>query len=107
MSEPVNDILGPARASMRARLGEFADVYMDAKIEIAKKLAAMIVLESNPAKLMRLKAKLNDVMLAEDDINQLDSKLKAFLGMCSTNAGAFLALRDHWKTSLTKRHEPR
>ncbi len=97
-----NDLFGPARASMRTRLGEFADVYMDAKIKIAQKLADKIAGENDLDKLMELRTKLNDVIFAEDDITQLDTKIKALVAMLQTNATCFLALREEWKTAAMK-----
>lgn len=94
----MNDLFGPARASMRAGLGEFADVYMDAKIKIAQKLADKIASENDVDKLMELRAKLNDVMFTEDDIMQLDTKIKALVAMLQTNATSFIALRKEWTT---------
>lgn len=95
-----NDLFGPARASMRTRLGELADVYMDAKIKSAQKLADKIAGENDVEKLMELRAKLNDVMFAEDDITQLDTKIKALVSMLQTNATSFIALRKEWRTAL-------
>lgn len=95
-----SDLFGPARASMRTRLGEFAVVYMDAKIKIAQKLADKIAGENDVDKLMELRGKLNDVMFAQDDIAQLDAKIKALITMLHTNATAFIALRDEWGAAL-------
>lgn len=106
-SDDRENMFGPARASMRARLGEFMDVYMDAKIKVAQKLADKIAGENDVEKLMELRAKLNDVMFAEDDIAQLDSKIKALLAMLQTNATAFIALRQEWKSSVGSAHEHR
>ncbi len=99
-----DNLFGPARASMRARLGEFMDVYMDAKIKIAQKLADKIAGENDVEQLMALRAKLNDVMFAEDDITQLDTKIKALLAMLQTNATAFITLRQQWKSSIEDTH---
>jgi hypothetical protein len=110
MSDPVHcekkdpHLFGPARASMRTRLGEFADVYMDAKIKIAQKLADKIAGENDVDKLMELRGKLNDVMFAQDDITQLDAKIKALLAMLQTNATAFIALRQEWESSVEEKH---
>lgn len=95
-----NDLFGPARASMRTRLGEFADVYMDAKIKIAQKLADKIAGENDVSKLMELRSKLNDVLFAEEDVTQLDTKIKALITMLQVNATAFLAVRKEWRSSL-------
>jgi len=91
-----NEIFGPARASMRTRLGELVDVYMDAKIKIAKKLSDKIAGEHDVDNLMKLRAMLNDVIFAEDDITQLNGKIQAFMAMLQVNAKAFLALRKEW-----------
>lgn len=99
-SDEKENMFRPACASIRARLGEFMDVYMDAKIKVAQKLADKIAGENDVDKLMELRAKLNDVMFAEDDITQLDAKIKALLAMLQTNATAFIALRQEWKTSV-------
>lgn len=103
-SYPMNDFLSPVRASMRTHLGEFVDVYMGAKIKIAQKLADKIAGENDVDKLMELRAKLNDVMFSEQDITQLDAKIQAFVAMLQTNATAFIALRQDWKTALEKEH---
>lgn len=95
-----NDLFGPARASMRTRLGEFTDVYMDAKIKIAQKLSDKIAGENDVEKLMELRSKLNDVMFSEDDITQLDTKIKAFMAMLQANVTAFIALRTEWKAAI-------
>ena len=101
---PRDDIFGPARASMRVRLGQFVDVYMDAKIKIAQKIADKIAGENDVDKLMELRAKLNDVMFAEEDITQHDAKIKALLAMLQTNATAFLSLRKEWKDGILGDH---
>lgn len=100
------DLFGPARASMRTHLGEFVDVYMGAKIDLMRKLSSMISLESNPRKLMRLRAMMNDILFAEDDIKQLDGKMKAFLAMMQENVTKALSLRDQVRSSYEegKRH---
>lgn len=100
------DIFSPARASMRARLGEFADVYMDARIKIARKISDKISSENDVDKLMELRGKLNDVLLADDDIAQLDAKITAFVVMLQTNATAFMSLRNEWMTALNRKRDP-
>ena len=84
--EDKDNMLGPVRASIRTRLGEFTDVYMDAKIKIAQKLADKIAGENDIDNLMELHFKLNDVMISEDDIVKLNDKMKAFLDMLDTHA---------------------
>lgn len=97
-----SDIFGPARASMRTRLGEFMDIYMDAKIKIAQKLADKIAGENDMDKLFELRTKLNDVMFSEDDITQLDAKIKALISMLQANATTFIALRLDWNRAIMK-----
>jgi len=89
-------MLAQLRASVRARLGQFADVYMDAKIKITQKIADQIAGVNDLDKLMELRTALNNVMLDADDIARLDSKIKALISMFKTNATAFLAFRKEW-----------
>lgn len=96
-SDKRHHIFGPAEASIRNHLGEFFDVYMGAKIKIAQKLADKIAGENDIDKLMELRGKLNDVLFAENDITQLDDKIKALLAMLQSNVTAFLALRVQFK----------
>lgn len=101
-----NDMFGPARASMRTHFGEFMDVYMGAKIEVVRKLASVINLESDPKKLMELRGMLNDVMFSESDIEQLDGKIKALMDMLKTHATSFLALKQQVRSALRDEHDP-
>ena len=95
-----SDLFGLAHVSMRTRLGEFVDIYMSAKIKIAQKLADKIAGENDVDKLMELRGKLNDVLFAQSDIEQIDAKLKAFIAVLQTNWSAFFELRDEWRAAL-------
>ncbi|MFA5131720.1 MAG: hypothetical protein WC444_00125 [Candidatus Paceibacterota bacterium] len=100
-----NDLFGPARASMRARLGEFVDIYMDAKIKVTQKLFDEIAGAKDVDSMMALRAKLNDVILTEDDIKQFDAKIGAFVTVLQRHATAFIKLQQEVKDAA-KGYDP-
>lgn len=76
-----SNTFGPMKASLRNHLGEIADEVMKGKLAIARKISAQIQLENDPAKLLELNTKLNDVLISNENLEQVDAKLTKLLEM--------------------------
>ncbi len=90
------DMLSHVRSSLQKRLGEFADVYMDAKIKIAQKIGDQIAGTSDPEQLMQLSSNLNDVLISTEDIRRHGEKVKFWLTVVDENLDTMISLRDRW-----------
>lgn len=99
------DVMTLVRASVRTRLGEFADVFLDAKIKIAQKLSDKISGENDIDKLMELRSKLNDVMFSKEDVEQMDAKIGAGLAMMEKHMTTVIKLQKQWKDAARASHQ--
>lgn len=64
----------PLEASVRKHLGLLADEWLQARIEVVRKLKAMIILETDPDKLIDLQGDLRQALISSEDVAQLETK---------------------------------
>ncbi len=88
-----NDLFGNVKASMRKHLGVFADVYMQNKIAILRKLSNQIAATNTTQELYELNKALNNVLLSKEDIDVLGSKLDSLMTMIETHYSRLDALK--------------
>lgn len=89
------DPLGPFNAALRSHLGEFADVWMQARIRLLRKLEDRIAQATDPAELAALRLELNDAFVSEQDIEIAEAKLKKVHDIVRTVCEIKQTMHDH------------
>lgn len=94
-----NDVFELARENTRKRLGEFADIYMQAKILYVTKLFDKIGESNDLVELKSLQAELNNALYSPEDIAQLDQKIGALLSMFKNHLSSFIEIAQEWSSA--------
>ncbi len=79
----------PLKMALRNQLGQLADEWMSAKIELIRKIKALIVLENDPAKLEVLQTLLTKAILSDEDVTHFDQVLTGLATSVTKNLTAW------------------
>jgi hypothetical protein len=104
MSGPYNPF-EPMQASIRKHLGEFADLWMEQKIALLRKLAQRIAAATDTEELIKLRKELNDALISEEDITNLDEKLGKLLAMMKKHLQTAVEIKkisDEYRRDLNR-----
>lgn len=94
----------PAVAAFGEGLATFVGIYMDSKVQIAKKLLEKIAQESDPNKLLKLSAQMNDILLSEKDIKQLGLKMETAMKILQKAGADVITLREKFRKEARDAH---
>lgn len=96
-----NRILDTAQASLRNHLGEFADLFMQAKIQLLRKISDRIAAASTEEELAKLRKELHDSFLSEEDIADMEAKTTKFFNLVESNIDRLLAIKAKTRQGTT------
>lgn len=93
MSDHTPNHLGPLQASLRNHLGQFADLWMQSKIALVRKLSERIAAAHDVEELRQLRIELNDAVLNEEDINSFGERLDQLIEVGKKFTQGILAIQ--------------